>query len=239
MRERDIDAFLCGLFAPEQVREPLYALEAFDIEVRRIRSTVSEPLLGQIRLQWWRQVVEDAHGASPPSRHPVADALADVIRRHGLPREALDRILNARAKDLEPTLPDSLDTAIEMAAAVGESLANLRLAVLAIDHDPTWQAVRSVSRARVLVNLAARGGEPGAPRAEDLSRHAADHLDSARVYRDCVRREAIPLLLPAVLMTRDLRRFMAAGHDPEALRTPAGGARRMMSLWWHARRGRF
>jgi phytoene synthase len=98
LRGADRDRYLCLLYAPEDKREDLAAIYAFNAEIAAIRDRVREPLPGEIRLQWWRDVLAapDGEGAG----HPLASALLGAIRRHGLPRAAFDAYLDARIFDL-------------------------------------------------------------------------------------------------------------------------------------------
>jgi len=96
----DPDRFRTVLFAPAAVRDDLSVLYAFNLEIARIRETVSEPLLGAMRLQWWRETLDAAYRGEA-RRHAVAAPFADLIVRHGLPRAALDRLLDARGRDME------------------------------------------------------------------------------------------------------------------------------------------
>ena len=57
VRAADKDRFLATLFAPAEHRRGLFALYAFNIEVSRVREVVREPLSGEIRLQWWSEVL--------------------------------------------------------------------------------------------------------------------------------------------------------------------------------------
>ena len=97
VRAGDKDRYLTSLFTPDRLRPHLLALYAFNIEIARIRETVSEAALGEIRLHWWRDAIEgiyagNSHGhpviealapsielAQLPSRPPVADQLANVV----------------------------------------------------------------------------------------------------------------------------------------------------------------
>src|SRR5215471_18639800 len=60
VRRHDRDRFQTVLFAPAARREALFALYAFNYEIARVRETVTEPVLGQIRLQWWRENIAAA-----------------------------------------------------------------------------------------------------------------------------------------------------------------------------------
>jgi len=99
VREADKDRFLATLFAPADRRDALYALYAFNTEIARIPEAVREPLAGEIRLQWWRDVL--AGGRPEEARgHPVVTALGDVIARHQLPLATFEALIEARRFDL-------------------------------------------------------------------------------------------------------------------------------------------
>src|SRR5208282_2825234 len=84
VRRHDRDRFVTALFAAPGRREALFALYAFNYEVARIREAVSEPLLGSIRLQWWREVIREINEGKPPRQHEVAEALAASFGRYQL-----------------------------------------------------------------------------------------------------------------------------------------------------------
>jgi phytoene synthase len=99
VRTADRDRFLSALFAPAQHRAALHALYAFNVEVARVREVAREPLPGEIRLQWWSEVV-NGERAEEAAANPVASALLTVIERHGLAVPALTALLDARCFDL-------------------------------------------------------------------------------------------------------------------------------------------
>jgi phytoene synthase len=99
VREADKDRFLASLFALAPQRQALLVLYAFDAELARIPGAVREPLAGEIRLQWWRDVVAGERAAEA-SGHPVAAALGDVIRRYTLPQAQLEILIDTRQNDL-------------------------------------------------------------------------------------------------------------------------------------------
>ena len=100
------DYYLSALLAPRKVRDDLLVLAAFEGELQRIPESVSEPLLVEIRLQWWRDWIASF---TPEARtgNLVADALADVAVRRGLDRADLLASVDARvpAEELETQLP--------------------------------------------------------------------------------------------------------------------------------------
>lgn len=95
VRGGDRDRFLAALFTPAERRPALYALYAFDLEVRRIGERVRDPLAGEIRIQWWREAIQGERPAEVAA-HPVAGALLAAIDEHAVPREPLLGLLEAR-----------------------------------------------------------------------------------------------------------------------------------------------
>jgi len=106
-RAGDPDRALAALFAPPEARADLFALYAFNAELARIADQVTEPGLGAIRLQWWREAIE--HAASGETvGHPVADAFGEVLARRALSRERIAGLIDARTFDVgETVMPDA------------------------------------------------------------------------------------------------------------------------------------
>src|SRR4051812_807159 len=96
VRRHDRDRFLTALFAPAARREDLLALYAFNFEVAKTREVVTEPMLGQIRLQWWREAVDEIYRGGRVRTHEVVQPLAEAARRGALSRAHLDRMIDAR-----------------------------------------------------------------------------------------------------------------------------------------------
>jgi len=99
VRAADKDRFLASLFAPAEHRDALLALYAFNLEIARVREVAHEAVAGEIRLQWWSDVLGDA-GRGEVAAHPVAAALLATMARYQLPPERLERLIEARRFDL-------------------------------------------------------------------------------------------------------------------------------------------
>ncbi len=99
VRSADRDRYLAALFAPAEQREALFALYAFNVEVGRVREAAREPLPGEIRLQWWRDVLGGERGGEAGA-NPVAAALLRAIVQHQLPTNTLFDLIEARRFDL-------------------------------------------------------------------------------------------------------------------------------------------
>src|SRR5882757_10127749 len=87
VRRHDRSRYQTALFAPAGRREALLALYAFNYEIARVRETVTQPMLGQIRLQWWRENIVAAFEDGVVRHHPVVQPLAATIREFGLTRD--------------------------------------------------------------------------------------------------------------------------------------------------------
>lgn len=135
VRERDRDRWLACLFAPASVRANVLALYAFNAEIARVPEIVSQPTLGEIRLQWWVEVIEGARRGEGAG-HPVAMALIDTMERFRLPPAALTGLIEARRFDL---YCDPMPSLNDLEGYLGESVSSLfRLAsiVIANGEDP-------------------------------------------------------------------------------------------------------
>ncbi|HZV20866.1 MAG TPA: squalene/phytoene synthase family protein, partial [Hyphomicrobiales bacterium] len=99
LKKRDIDRYWAALFAPAAKRSGLVALYAFNSELAHITAVVSEPMVGQIRLQWWRDAIELAIPGTKTG-NPIADALAAAIFEYEIEKESLLRMVDARLPEI-------------------------------------------------------------------------------------------------------------------------------------------
>ncbi|WP_062202848.1 phytoene/squalene synthase family protein [Aureimonas sp. AU12] len=234
VREGDPDRAVSVGFAPVDRQDALFALYAFNIETGRIRDLVSQPLPGEIRLQWWRDLLEAAEGAGDGGGSPVAAALLDTVRRFELPIAAFDRWLEARIFDL---YDDPMPSRTEFEAYAGETASALiMLACMVLDRSAAASAsdaaghagvaqvatgvLRSASlhRARNQIFLPAdlleatgveagdwlRGGEVAEPARAAMIAFAADHMAKAEAAWPKVAPSLRPACLPAFLSRRYL-----------------------------------
>ena len=132
LREADRERSLSVLYAPEEKRGGLAALYAFNAEVARIRDLVHEPLPGEVRLQWGRDLINgEARGSA--EAHPVAAALVETINKYELPRTAFDNYCEARIFDL---YDDPMPSRNDLEGYCGETAsAIIQLAGFILDRD--------------------------------------------------------------------------------------------------------
>jgi 15-cis-phytoene synthase len=125
VRGADRDRYLATLFAPAALRGALCALYAFDIEIRRVRELAREPLPGEIRLQWWTEVLSGER-REEANANPVAAALSATIEQHGLATARLLDFIEAHRFDLydEPMVSVAdLDRYAQQTSSVSFALA--------------------------------------------------------------------------------------------------------------------
>src|ERR1700722_15091044 len=132
VRQADRDRFLAALFAPAEHRDPLHALFAFNIEIARVREGAREPLPGEIRLQWWREVLNNERGGEE-SANPVAAALLTVIERHHLAADTLLDLIEARRFDLYDEPMGGIAALESYAARTSSALTTLAAQILGVD----------------------------------------------------------------------------------------------------------
>ncbi len=155
VRRYDHDRFLTVVFAPAAIREHLFALYAFNIEIAKTAEVVTEPLIGQMRLQWWRDVLERIYDGGTV-QHQVALPLADAIRSALLPRAAFDRLIDAREFDLERTPPADVAAMLAYAEGTAAPLVELALTVVApprLDRGLLTEPARRLGTAWALTGL--------------------------------------------------------------------------------------
>jgi len=135
IRRVDADRWLSSRFAADPIdRADLVVLYAFDHELARAPKVASNPLLGEIRLTWWREVLDEAFEGRSVRRHPTAQAIADVIVRRDLPRGPLEAMVDARYRELDATPMSALE-AVNWARDGGGQTAALAAGIL----DPKTQ----------------------------------------------------------------------------------------------------
>ena len=146
LRDLDKDRYLAVLLSPEDRRRALTALYLYNAELARVRELVHEPLPGEIRLQYWRDLLSgEAHGAT--EANPVAAELLDAVARYKLPVEPLAAMSEARIFDL---YDDPMESTAAFEGYAGETAsALLQLAALVVDAEAAATAAETAGHAGV------------------------------------------------------------------------------------------
>jgi len=233
----DRERHLCALAAPYDQRAGLMALIAFNRELARIGATVSEPMLGKIKLQWWIDVIPGILQGRPPS-HPVARALAEVQGALADRSSQLKALAQARNFDLETAKPASLDELLTYAYATGGALHTLMLDVLGVADEDAHAAARDIGAAWALIGLmralpyqnSGRDMLPSGSTVRDVLAQAQGLLRDAR--ERSVPKAALPAVLVARLADRHMMRLEKQNWDPAQSEEPPAGAGAVLTVWW-------
>jgi phytoene synthase len=266
VRTGDFARYASALFVPAPERRALLALYAFNVEICRVHALVSQPLPGEIRLQWWRDMLAGKdHGGV--EGNPIAAELLLAIRSYRLPVERLSRLIEEHQFDLyndpmptmaalEGYINDTSSALFSLAAAVmgppsGEVEHLARHAGLAQGIVQVMASLPlDASQRRLFVpqqmltkydcdpeDLFAGRQTPKLREALDgMLGEARTHLDTAYTLLTSVAPEVRPAFLPLAQVRGELALLMRADNNPFAVRPPS----RFKTLWalWRASHSR-
>jgi 15-cis-phytoene synthase len=262
LKRDDRDRWLAGLFLPAALRLHVNALYAFSLEIARVPERITEPMLGEIRFQWWREVLAGEGGAEG---HPVAAALLDTVARFGLPRDKFVSLIDARLFDLYDAPMPSVAALETYAKATAASLFQLAATILdpaaeiadAAEHAGIAYAITGLLRA---LPWHAVGGQVYVPEdvldrngalveavqagisspalfgaLAELRALARRHLKEFKTLRAAHAGAAPAAFLPTALCAAYLRQMEKRGYDPFTTRVALPHWRRQWILWRAAR----
>jgi phytoene synthase len=203
--------YAATLFAPEDKRDALITLYTFDHEIKRIPLLVSEPMLGEIRLQWWREAL-NGERSDEARMNPLASAVIDIISKYGLPLSGFSHLIDGEARmlDAKPIIDER-----ELEKLYGQRYGALfQFAAMILDHgasrtlaDASGHAAMAYGIARDLVS-----GRHAVKRA-DLVILGETHLAKARDAISALPQNIRPAFLPLVIVGPVLREAKRARDD--------------------------
>ncbi|SDY95737.1 Phytoene/squalene synthetase [Jannaschia faecimaris] len=231
----DPDRFRAVMAAPVGLRRMLFPLYAFNLEVARAPWVTKEPLIAEMRLQWWRDALGEIAGGGNVRRHEVVTPLAQALD----PRAArdLDGLIDARRKDIEGRPPASVD---DLTRYLDRTAGTLLWTAARLAGAADAPAIRDAGLAygmaawlKAVPGLVEKGRQPlppGEPHdvISGLAKAALDALD--RFAQSKVEKPARAVLLVLSDTRAELRAFAAhPGQTPQI--NPAISRIR---LGWHA-----
>ena len=228
VRRVDPDRWLAGRFIEDAAkREDVTALYAFNHELARAAEVTSQPLLGEIRLTWWREAVAEIYAGDPVRRHSVVEALAIAAERQDWPEAELQALIDARSDDLDAGPPLNPERFYETVDGTAGAL--MLLAARTLDAATPLDGVRGAGRAWGVAGLArteASGGRRRLPPNLDVLAEVRKAMKEAQLETRLLPVAAFPAVAYATLA-----RCYAAGRTP-------GPVEKQLRLLWAVSRGR-
>ena len=189
LKRVDPDRWLSSRFIGDRLaRADVVAIYAFDHELGRAPKVASNPLMGEIRLAWWREVLDEVYEARAVRQHPTAQALAGVITRHDRARAPLEAMIDARLRELDSE-PMSLAEALDWAKNTGGAAALLAAQIL--DSKAKAEAATAGGQAWSIGRLMATAGLEG--------EEAQTALGEAQAQSNGLSADAFPAIAHAAL----------------------------------------
>ena len=268
VRTHDFVRYASTLFVPADQRRALLALYAFNVEISRIRLQVSQPLAGEMRLQWWTDMLAGtAHGGV--EGNPVAAELLLAIRDARLPVERLARLIEEHQFDL---YNDPMPTMAALEGYIGDTssvLFSLAVRIAGEASDEIEHVARHAGLAQGIAQVMATLALDASRRqlfvpVQLLERHGGgmeevfsgkqnpklraaldqliddgrEHLKTALMLLASIPSDARPAFLQLAMVWRDLEQTSRADSDPFAPR-PASRLRTLWTLWRASRSPEF
>lgn len=241
----DPDRFLAVMAAPVAARRVLFPLFAMNVEVSRAPWVTQEAMIAEMRLQWWRDALEEIAVKGPVRRHEVVSPLAAALAP--TQAEALDKYIAVRHWDI---YRDPFEDQAQFDRYIDQSSGSLLWAAAAALGPAEERVVRDLGFAMGIANwlravpgLEARGriplldGRPQAVRA--LAERGLDYLSRARAARGAVSPEARPALLSGWQTGAILRQAQKAPSRVAEGTLGQSEARKRLTLMARAASGRW
>jgi phytoene synthase len=266
VRSHDFERYASTLFVEADKRRALLALYAFNVEISRVREQVSQPLPGEIRLQWWTDMLAGS-GHGGVEGNPVAAELLLAIRTHGLPVEPLSRLIEEHLFDLYNDPMPSMAALEGYIDDTSSALYALGADIMGRPSDEIDHLARHAGLAQGLVRVIAALPVDASRRQlfvplqlleshgsgmeevfacketpqlraalDQLIGEARAHLKTAFELLAGAPRQVRPLFLPLALLRHDIKRMSRADSNPFTPRVTS----RLRTLWtlWRASRTR-
>ena len=199
VKDFDPVSYWSVLFAPTDRRDALLSLYAFAVEIKRIPLVVSEPALGEIRMQWWIDGLKGERGGELQS-HPQGQALLETCARYALPHAPLIAHIEARASRLAQDDPmrQPDESALELyCGQTNASLIQLASLILNDGRDPQTSEVSGhAGMVLGLIELIREGTTELSQ--QDLVQLAREHFIKTRHALNTIPDKIKPVFLPLV-----------------------------------------
>ncbi len=245
LRRGDPDRFRAAMAAPVAARRVLFPIYAFNVEVSRAPWMTQESIIAEMRLQWWRDALEEIAEGGKVRRHEVVTPLAEVLDAKGA--ALLDALIVSRQWDI---YRDPFEDEAHLTRYLEHTSGNLMLvaarALGQVDAAAVMDAgyatgvagwLRAIPALEEAGRVPLLDGRPEGIRA--LAQDGLRRLAAARARRSDISADARPALLAAWQAEGVLKRAAAqprlvadAGLEPSPIRSSLGLMARSLTGRW-------
>ena len=241
--KHDHDRFLCCLFADDAAREALFAIFAFNYEIAKINNNISEALIGQIRIQWWRDEINKAfnhmeNDKSYEGSNKIMQSLFLAIKKYSLCHDDFLALIDARNDDFDARNFNNISDIVNYSSNTNAPLMYLACKIFNKNNDGFKKIAKNMGIAWGLIGLMRatpfliekrnhalpqqilkKHGQIGAAEKPSAAINATVKeicLHATKILDDIkISKDSFcPPLLLKIIATEHLRRFKKTGYDP-------------------------
>ncbi|XP_071537755.1 NADH dehydrogenase (ubiquinone) complex I, assembly factor 6 [Panulirus ornatus] len=243
IKQNDYENFLSVLLLPQNARATAVALRAFNVELAQIQDVTSEILMAKMRLQFWRETIDQLYMGNTPGQ-PVALGLHRAVRRHQLSKRWLRSLIDSREEQLDCRQFTSLAAVENYSEKSNSALYYLLLQGMGVESVHADHAASHLGKAEGIMRLlrgipyhgtkrkvllprdlmmkhgvsqedVIRGGREQKVKdvIYDVASQSYQHLEHARSFLNDVPKEARVCLLPSVAVSSYLKSLQKVHFD--------------------------
>ncbi|CAM3791597.1 squalene/phytoene synthase family protein [Litorimonas haliclonae] len=217
VKQADADRVRSAYFAQEDARRRLMLLYAFHLELAKVPELVSEPMIGQIRYQWWREAVAEIYETDAVRKHEITTPLRTLLLDYDVPRFWIDQLIDGRERDIDPRPFETLSEAKDYSANTSGVLMKIAVKILGADpHGTVEQAGTSwgltgLARAYPYYHQSMLS----AVSFDEICEAAKNQYDLAKRGMGGVKTDIFPAIAYTALIPPYLKRLTKVSFDPK------------------------
>lgn len=234
----DPDRYRAALMASPDVRNRLMGLYAFHSELAKIPEATSEPMMGEIRYQWWRDCLDEIYTDKRVRRHEIATPLSGLVKQTQIPRFWLDRLIDGRARDIDPRPFGTLEAAKDYCRQTSGQLMQIAVHICEPDRELGPAEIEGVASAGLSWGLTGLARGYGYYHNSMLSGISFDEIceaakaafQDAKDQLDRVNRNIAPAMLYASIVPLFITKLTSSSHDPKLASIRLSPLRKQLKL---------
>ncbi len=217
LKQADADRVRAAYFAQDDARSRLMLLYAFHLELAKVPELVSEPMIGQIRYQWWREAIAEIYETDTVRKHEITTPLRTLLLDGEVPRYWVDQLIDGRERDIDPRPFETLSEAQDYSANTSGVLMKIAVKLLgadphiAVEHAGTSWGLTGLARAYPYYHQSMLS----ALTFEEICEAAKKRHKLAKPDLDAMETALFPAYAYTALILPYLKRLTKADFDPK------------------------